>query len=356
MANPTGMKRDIDLGELISVWKANGGVIRATARALGCHKSNVMRRIRAAYDAGDERIDPAMLFQERTPQSRTMQEINQARIELGLRNERKVSKGDWRKPSLVNVPGGPFILGILGDPHLDNAGTDLEAFEDAIERRNPEERIFTACGGDFFDNWVGALTREYKSSGDPYPAWVVFEDMMERHPFLFSVSGNHDLWASGTADFLVEFMRRQGMLFRRSGGRFILNTGEGKPITVAMRHIWQGNSQYSEAHNLKRAVTFGHTDDDLVCGFHFHKGELRTHVRPLDGKVSKLAQVSSFKRLDDYANDRGLMSPETSPVVWAVCDAREPVTSHNRVQLFYDFEAARAMQLHQRGKNHFEAA
>ena len=355
MANHKGVKHGIPLEKLIDEWVGQDGNIAATARALDCERSNVRKRLQKAYDAGDERIDPRLLFNRPAPINRTLEEINAARVELGLRNERKQAKGDWRKPSLINIPHDVFLLGIFGDPHLDNSGTDLDMFEEALERRNPDEGVYTACGGDFFDNWTRAMGHLYKESGDPYPAWVVFEDMMDRHPFLFSVSGNHDQFTSGTADFLSEFMRARGMLLRRSGGRFILQTPTGKAITVALRHIWQGNSQYSEAHNLKRAVTFGHTEDDLIGGFHFHKGELRTHVRPHDGKVMKLAQVSSFKRLDNYANDRGFMSPETSPVVWAVCDSREPFTSHNRVQLFYDFDAARAVMMHQRGKNHFEA-
>jgi hypothetical protein len=56
--------------------------------------------------------------------------------------------------------------------------------------------------------------------------------------------------------------------------------------------------------------------------------------------VSKLIAVSSFKRLDNFANDKGLMSAKTPPFVWCVLDARESVTSHNRVQPCYDFSAA----------------
>ena len=349
-----GSNKGIDLGELIDVWVDNGYGIGATARALGCEKSNVSRRLRKAVLAGDERVDPAKLFNNPNLTTQGLQEVIRAREELGMRNDRKVAKGDWRKPSLITHIGvGPIILGVFGDPHLDNSGTDLDLYEEAVSRRDPAARVFTACGGDFFDNWPRAMGHLYAESGDPSPAWTLFQYWMEQHPFLFSVSGNHDQFASGTANFLDEFMRSQGSLIRRSGGRFILPLGGKVPITISMRHIWQGNSQYSEAHNLKRAVTFGHTDDDLVCGFHFHKGELRTHVRPLDGKVSKLAQISSFKRLDNYANDRGFMSPETSPVVWFVLDDREPVTSHNRVQPFYDFSAAQAMLRHQQQKNDF---
>nr|WP_309504261.1 hypothetical protein [uncultured Roseovarius sp.] len=343
--------KGIDLADIIDAFKRHGGQIRAVARELDCHHSNVSRRLTQAVLAGDERIDPALLFKDRKPQSLPMQEIMKAREELGMRNERKRAKGDWRKPSLINLEGGPILLGIFGDPHLDNSGTDLELFEEELSRRDPSRRIFTACGGDFFDNWPRAMGHLYQESGDPSPAWTLFEYWMEQWPFLFSVSGNHDQFASGTANFLDVFMRERGSLLRRSGGRFILNLGEGQPVSIAMRHIWQGNSQYSEAHNLKRAVTFGHTDDDLVCGFHFHKGELRTHIRPSDGKVSKLAQISSFKRMDNYANDRGFMSPETPPVVWCVIDAREPVTSHARVQPFYEFSEALAMLAHRRGKN-----
>jgi hypothetical protein len=345
-------RKGIALGDLIESWKRHGGTFYQVAKEFDCDKENVSRRIRKAFLAGDERIDPAMLFQQRLPQNRTLTDILQAQEELGIRNERKVAKGDWRKPSLVAGAGsGPMILGIFGDPHLDNSGTDLELFERELSRRDPAKRVFTCCGGDFFDNWPRAMGHLFAESGNPEPAWIVFEYLMENWPFLFSVSGNHDQFASGTANFLDEFMRAKGSLMRRSGGRFILDLGGGPPITIAMRHIWQGSSQYSEAHNLKRAATFGHTDDDLICGFHFHKGELRTHIRPHDGRVSRLVQVSSFKRVDNYANDKGLMSPETPPVVWAVLDAREPVTSHKRVQPFYDFDAAAAMLEHQRSKN-----
>lgn len=349
-----GSNKGITLEELVSTWVACDYGIKATARKLGCDHANVSRRLKRAVAEGDPLVDPKNPAFNNQSTSPSADKILNAREEMGLRSKRKRAKGDWRKPSLINIPGsGPVLLGIMGDPHLDNPGTDLDMFEREISRRNPEERIYTACGGDFFDNWPRAMGHLYAETGDPEPAWIVFEDMMRRHPFLFSVSGNHDQFQGGTANVLDVFMRGIGSHMRRSGGRFVLNMGQGEPITIAMRHIWRGNSQYSEAHNLKRAATFGHTEDDLIAGFHTHQGELRTHIRPYDGKVSKLAQVSAFKRLDNYANDRGFMSAETPPYVWCVLDDREPVTSHARVQMFYDFEQAQAMREHQRGKNNF---
>lgn len=352
MGGPTGKNKGIPLESIIDTFNATGGRIKKTARQLDCHPANVSRRLMRAYNSGDERINPDLLFRDRMPGGVLKQDLARARVELGLRNEAKVIKGDWRKPSLITKCGtGPIVLGLFGDPHLDNPGTDLDLFEEEISRLDPSQRIYGACVGDMFDNWVGQLQRLYKDAATPSAAWTLFQYWMENHPFLFAISGNHDLWASGSADFLVEFMRGRGILFRRSGGRFFIDLGSGNPITVAMRHIWQGNSQYSEAHNLKRAATFGHTDDDVVVGGHFHKGECRTHIRPSDQKISKLVSVSAFKRLDDYANDRGFMSADTPPVVWMVLDDREPVTSHTRAQYFYDFNTARAVHQHQMSKN-----
>lgn len=344
--------KGISLDAIIEAWKRNGHSARAAARDLGCHNTVVLRRLRAAGLNGDTRVDMDAL-RSKAPITPESDEVTRARIELSLRHERKAAKGSWRKPSYINLGTGPIILGVFGDPHIDNSGTDLDLFEDALSKRDPDGRVFTCCVGDFFDNWPRVMGHLYQESGDPTPAWRLFEHWMDNWPFLFSVSGNHGQFASGTVNFLDEFMRQRGMLMRRSGGRFILDLGGDKPVTISMRHIWQGSSQYSDAHALKRAATFGHTDDDAVIGGHIHRGELRFHIRPSDGKVSRLIQVSSFKKNDTYANDRGFMSAETPPVVWLVIDDREPVTSHNRVQPFYDFSAAKAMHRHQMEKNDF---
>lgn len=341
MPNPTGIVRDIPLDVMIEAFKRNMFMVKATARELGCEPANVSRRLRAAVLAGDERLDPESLVYGKTV-NRPLEEIIKARAELGMRNDRKEEHGDWRKATYIPIGDGPFILGIFGDPHADNSGTDLDLMEQELSHLNKRERVFGACVGDMFDNWPRALGHLYAESGNPEPAWIYFEYLMDNYPWLFSVMGNHDLFGGNTANFLKEFFRSKGMVLRRSGGRFILGSGS-KPITVAMRHIWPGSSMYSEAHSLKRAVTFGYTDDDIVTGGHIHKGEVREHIRPLDGKRSMLVQVSSFKRLDNFANDRGFMSPDTHPVVWLVCDDREPHDSARRVQAFYDFADARAM-------------
>lgn len=333
----------------VQAWVDAGFNVTQAAKTLGRSRGTIQEHLDNAFNDNDPRVTANRYSQAGQKSKADM--LAQARLELRLRSERKSAKGDWRKPSyIMQVMQPVFMLGIFGDPHLDNSGTDIEAFEEEAARRDPSQGIYTACVGDFFDNWVGMLGKLYAESGDPEPAWWLFEHIMDTSPFLFSVSGNHDLWNTGTVNFLEQFFRERGALLRRSGGRFILGPGE-RPITVAMRHIWKGNSQYSEAHSLKRAATFGFTDDDIICGGHTHKGETRRHIRPHDGRVQNLVQVSSFKRLDNFANDRGFMSAETPPIVWLVCDVREPLASFNRVQSFYDFDTALAVKRHQEQRN-----
>lgn len=345
-------RKGVTVDALIEAWRRNHFGVRATARELGVQHSVIIRRLRLLYDAGDERVTAEELFKNRKPVSRTYQEINRARLELGMRSEAKFDKGDWRKANVINRITSPvFILGMFGDPHLDNPGCDLDLFEEELERLDPSQNVYGICIGDVFDNWVRALAHAGQQSTDPYAAWIVYEDMMARHPFLALILGNHDLWNTGTASALVEACRGWGVICRRSGGRFIFNTGAGEPISVAARHIWQGNSIYSEAHPLKRAAMTGITDDDVLVGGHFHKGEVREHVRPHDGRVSKLVMLDTFKVYDDYANDRGFLSAKRHPVVWLVCDTREPKTSQRRVLTFYDFDDAQAMYRSKKAKN-----
>ena len=82
-----------------------------------------------------------------------LKDLLKARDELGIRNKRKTSKGNWKKPTLISKLNGPILLGIFGDPHLDNSDTDLDMFEDEIRWRDPKQEIHTCCVGDFFDNW-----------------------------------------------------------------------------------------------------------------------------------------------------------------------------------------------------------
>ncbi|MDP5216681.1 metallophosphoesterase family protein [Ruegeria sp. 2205SS24-7] len=352
MANPTGKKHGLELGVIIDAWIRNGGSFRKAGAELGCDPANISRRIRKAYDAGDERIDPVLLFGDKGNTNRTHEELVRARVAMDLHREAKVEKGDWRKTSLITKIKSPVgVIGLFGDVHADNPGCDFDLFESEMSRLDPSQNVYGIFNGDLFDNWVRALAHAGQSSTDPYFAWIVVEDLLRRYPFLVFILGNHDIWNTGVANYLVEFLRSIGTVVRRSGGNIVIKTDQGTPLSLDLRHIWQGSSIYSEAHELKRAATFGYSDADALVGAHDHKGEVREHVRPVDGRVQRLIKLDAFKELDDYANDRGFMSAKRHPVVWCAYDTREPVTSHERLQPFYDFDTARVVAEHRRGKN-----
>lgn len=254
----------------------------------------------------------------------------------------KKAKGTWRKPTLIHVAPGPFILKVFGDPHLDADACDIDLFEREWLRMDESQSIYGLCVGDFFNNWVRSLSHLWKGEGDPSDAWVIFTHLMEQRgaALLAACSGNHDDWTHAPFDPVEMVMRQFGVRYRMGAISCALYDG-AESYTVAMRHKWRGASIYSAAHGLVRGARHG-WNDDLLIGGHTHQTEIRNHVST-DGKHSKLVQIEAFKRYDDFADVHGFMGPSISPVVNIVVDPRRPRTDPDRSREVWDHDEAVAM-------------
>lgn len=327
-----------DQAERVAAYRASGYNVSETARTLGIHRVTLQDTIRTAHADGiltDEEVGDA--------NAPNAEKFHSAKANLIRAHQSKRAKGDWRKEDTAYIGPGPFIIGLFGDKHMDNPGCDIEMLLRDWERIDSKERVFGLFLGDEFDNWPRAMGHLWKDNPvDPSDAWEVYHHMLVDRPGVLAlVTGNHDQFTSAPIDPLQLVCEEAGVIYRRSGMHLIIETGDDAPITIAARHIWRGNSMYSSAHALKKAALHGQTDADIIAGAHIHQGENRRHVRSHDGRVTLLAQVSSYKILDNYANDRGFMSEPTPPCVWVVCVPSRPVTDHGRVTEFYDFTAAR---------------
>jgi transposase-like protein len=326
-----------DQAARVEAYRASGYNVSAAARSLGIARKSMQDSLRTAQTDGiltDEEM--------REANAPAAEKFHSARSRLLKAHQAKRAKGDWKKANSVYIGPGPFMLGLFGDKHMDNPGCDLDMLLRDWDRINPQERVFGLFLGDEFDNWPRAMGHLWKDNPvDPSDAWEVYHHMLvERPGVLALVTGNHDQFTSAPIDPLQLVCEDAGVIYRRSGMHLEIQTGDDAPITIAARHIWRGNSMYSSAHALKKAALHNHTDADIIAGAHIHQGENRRHVRSHDGRVTILAQVSSYKILDNYANDRGFMSEPTPPCVWCVCDPSRPVTDHGRVTEFYDFDLA----------------
>lgn len=317
--------------QVLSVWKKTGRNVSATARELKAARSTINFHLRAAVEEGSlDTREPAVV------NTLGGEEFEDARTAQITAYRRKRRYGDWRKPVLVEVTDGPFVLILLGDPHLDNAGTDLELWEKYWNAINLKDGVYGACIGDWLDNFTlkQALAHLAGESGVSAPqGWALLEGYLANHKGLIaSCSGNHDDWAK-YADLLGYIMRRYNIRHRTGAIRLALKSGE-RYITVAMRHKWRGRSQFSAGHGMVRGFIFNDWKDHVAVGGHIHQDDDRICISPSTGFIQHCFQISAFKVYDTYANVEGFAGPRTSPARALVIDPRLPDNDANLVQAF----------------------
>lgn len=326
--------RPEEVEQRIALWRELGRNTSEAARTLNISRGTMQGTIRFAYSEGlisEEEMRPA-----NTPQPMAYED---AMTRKRQRFSEKVAKGNWRKPTLIHVAPGPFILKVFGDPHLDSDGCDVDLFAREWLRMDESKAVYGLCVGDWFNNWVRSLSHLWKGDGDPSDAWTIFEHLMEERgaAMLASCSGNHDDWTHAPYDPIELKMRQYGVRYRMGAISCAIYNGTDT-YSVAMRHKWRGSSMYSAAHGLVRGARHG-WNDDLLIGGHIHQTEIRHHVAA-DGAVSLLVQIEAFKRFDDYADVHGFMGPTISPVVNIVVDPRRPKTDPDRSRAIWDHDEA----------------
>ena len=242
---------------------------------------------------------------------------------------------------LINVKvkiDGPIGVVHLGDPHIDDPGTDMELLEKNIEIINSDPAIFGACVGDLQNNWLwGRLVALHgQQSTTAAEAWVLVEWLVNSIDWLYIVGGNHDAW-SGAGDPLNWITRTQVGVFEYHGARLNLQFPNGKAVRVNCRHDWPGHSQWNTSHGLSKAVMMGWRDHIVTAG-HKHVSGYQILKDPSTGLISHAIRVASFKTHDRYAKEKGLMDQAISPSVMTVIDPTREDTDPGLVSVFHDLE------------------
>lgn len=240
---------------------------------------------------------------------------------------------------LINIKinlEGPIGICVLGDPHVDDDGCDLGAILEHADILNNTPGMFAANIGDTTNNWVGRLGRLYGQQGTTESeAWRMAEWFMGLFNWLYLIGGNHDVW-SGTGDPLKYIMRLHGSkaVQKDHGCRLNLIHPNGAETRVNSRHDFHGHSQWNNAHGPMKAVRQGWRDHIAVCG-HKHSTGIGVLKDPASGLISHAARVATFKRVDRYADELGLMDEMVSPSMTFIIDPSEPDDSPGRVVPFH---------------------
>jgi hypothetical protein len=259
------------------------------------------------------------------------------------RFEQKREHEEASKLITVHLPeNGPAGLLILGDPHLDDDGTDLGLLEQHMEivRRTPG--LYAATVGDVTNNWVGRLAKlwaeQSTSARDSrrLTKWFL-EELAGKWAFI--VGGNHDAW-SGVDDPLEWIAGQVNALYQSSEVRAAL-TFAGREFLVNCRHDHKGHSMWNSAHGPAKALQLGIRDHVAAAG-HLHIGGYNIVKDPEEGRVCHAIRVPSYKVYDRYAKTNGFRDQAWGPACLLVIDPRLPETNADMIKPFWDPEEGAA--------------
>lgn len=289
------------------------------------HKSRLQREIQAPI----VQLPPAADL--------TYGELVQDRIR---RYKRKMQHEEGRKLINVRVPvEGPYALVFMGDPHVDDDGTDWMTLQRDIQIINDTEGMYACNVGDTTNNWVGRLARLYgEQSTSAKEAWILAEGFIKelKHKWLFLIGGNHDAW-SGAGDPLDWITGSVNALYQSSECRLSVNSGKHS-IVINARHDFAGHSMWNPAHGVMKAVQMGTWDHISVCGHKHVTGYMP--LKSPSGRICHAMQVSSYKIFDRYAREKGFRDQNISPAMVAVVNPAYPDNDPRMITILHDVAEA----------------
>jgi hypothetical protein len=319
---PLTLSQLIETVEAVARFKARGfktdlpiggpgderGAAGAAARELGLPEPTVRHRIREAerrlgvtpdnigqlaeISTHDERPDPLSILDRHT----------QANLEYIAKRR--------LKPAVFMVRPEPFAVAFIGDPHLSNAGCNLDALRRDCELlRQTGTRAVQM--GDILDNFHAnpklaakeAHNRMSISEALSVAEWLIAESGVKWDAH---VLGNHDLWIGPEGvQLLKEWVRRAKSRTFDWNARLIYRWGDGPDDQhiVAASHDFKGSSIYNPLHgNVRMALEDGTAHTYIAAHRHNH-GDMKV-PNGWRKKTYLLGRVRGYKDWDSYAAGR----------------------------------------------------
>lgn len=312
------------------------GTEAGAARLLGIPRPTFQHRLRTARDLGLVAGKPADF--DRDPLPDAEMPVEQL-LEWRKQQFEKKHKAE-RARQLIDVRvklDGPVGIVHLGDPHVDDNGTDIGLLEKHCKLIRKTPGLLGANVGDLQNNWIGRLARLYaEQSTSAAQAWQLTEWLVNQVDWLYLIKGNHDLW-TGSGDPLDWMRRGAHGVTEAWGARLNLKFPNGKQVRVNARHDFAGHSMWNTAHGPSKAAQMGWRDHVLTCG-HRHTSGYAILKDPASGLISHALRVAGYKVYDRYAKDLGLPNQNITPAVVTIIDPRHEDDDPRLVTTINDVE------------------
>ncbi|MEK9722059.1 MAG: hypothetical protein VW405_01065 [Rhodospirillaceae bacterium] len=283
------------------------GSLGQAARALGMPEATLQARHRRAVDEGYAPM-PSAAF-EVPPLPDELPSADELLRRREQEFERRKAAKDARK--LIDVAvrlDGPVGIAILGDPHVDDPGTDIKLLREHVTLFQKHDALLPIGIGDYQNNWLGRLSHLWgEQSTSAAEALVLVEWLVSSTRWLALVGGNHDAW-SGAGDPLQWMARSARAVYEAHGVRLGLTLPGGQQLRVNARHNFSGNSMWNPAHGVGRAAQMGFGGDHVLVAGHTHTSGIMVLRDHQSGRISHALRIGSYKTYDRYAEEKGFQN------------------------------------------------
>lgn len=263
----------------------------------------------------------------------TAEEIIQRKLRIF---DRRKKAQDSRDLIRVKVKAqGPIGILHMGDPHLDDDGTNIQMVIDHLSISAKTDGLFVACVGDYLNNWRGKLAPLHANQATTQQeAYKLLEWFIQGRKWAYLLAGNHDVW-NGDEDPLIWMTRGLGTIYEWHGARLSLVLPGGAEQVINARHDFPGSSIYNRVQGATKAIRFGGTDDIYISG-HRHTWGQYTEENSL-GLISHALQISAYKQVDDFPKKLNLRQLALGAACVTIHDPKAQ-TPNGRCQVFWDVE------------------
>ena len=248
--------------------------------------------------------------------------------------QRKLKQFQDNKIKTVAAGAKPVAILHLGDPHLDDDGCDLPLLREHITLCSRAKGVYAGNIGDTTNNWVGRLEKLYaKQSSTLDDAIALAEWLCKSMEWAYFVIGNHDSWNQGS--YILKLLLRQTRVWTTVGHecRLSLRFDNGAIVNICARHDHKGRSMYHSTHGALKAHIFGDRWADLHISGHTHQWGMM-HIETEDGKPRWAIRVRGYKRMDDFAEEKGFYEHRHGSACLTVINPYTPVC--DRILVFWD--------------------
>lgn len=281
-------------------------------------------KVLSKYGYSSGPTEAEVIFPEVPDDKLSADEIWKHASELYKRKLAKQVASNWLKFKMTRK--GPFALAFVGDPHVDDGGTDIPLLLRDMELLEKTPGLWGVGLGDWTNAWAGRLQRLYATQEvTRSQAWTLAADLLGRKKndtnesiWWILIKGNHDLWCG--ADDPLDWMSRGGALLEKWEAKFCIETPGQKQFKIWAAHDFPGTSIYNPNHGGMRKAMFSGTTADIYVSGHRHNWALFANEDSESGKPYWVARARGYKYMDDYAQRLGFGLQSYGASITAVFD------------------------------------